>query len=307
VKPIRNSDEDWPVQRISLAAITIDPAVQQREAGTSQAIVADYAEAMRDGVAFPPIDVFRDEDGATYVANGFHRFDAHRSAHPGVEEIECRVRSGNRDDALLFACGANAQHGLRRSRSDKIKAVTTLLCSERWSGWSDREIARQCRVSHGFVAAVRQAYLDSRPDAGSREDAASASPDATDAPGVAPERRRSVKRSGRSYDMNTARIGKGRSTPPRRKKVAPKPNLNAAARKDARDDEQPLDEVARVEHAYDRFETTLRAASAPARKTFIEHRGAEIMGLARSINGGFAAASSAPATDSPADGGHDGH
>jgi ParB-like nuclease domain len=323
-----NSEAEYQLQRIPLAAITVDPEIQQRAAGTSQDIVADYAEAMRDGVAFPPVDVFGTGDGILYLANGFHRRDAQQSACPDVKDIECRVHPGNRDDALLFACGANAQHGLRRSRSDKVKAVTTLLRSERWRGWSDREIARQRRVSHRFVATVRRDYLEKFPDAGPPEDAASASadPSATDAPGIAPDRGRTVRRGGRRYRMKTARIGRGRSTPGRRKKVAPKPKLNSlawseantaervrfieavgrVALEDALDASQPLSEVARVERAYDRFKTVLRAACEPARKSFIEHRCAEIMGLARSIDGCFAAASSPPSTDSRADGGHDG-
>jgi uncharacterized ParB-like nuclease family protein len=301
---ICNSETAWQLQRIPLAAITVDPAIQQRAAGTSQDVVADYAEAMRDGVVFPPIDVFSNEDGVFYLADGFHRWKARQqSAHPDVEEIECRVHPGNRDDALLFACGANTQHGLRRSRSDKIKAVTTLLCSEQWSGWSAREVARQCGVSHRFVATVRRAHLETRPDAGPPEDAASASADssATDRPDVAPDRRRMVRRGGRRYRMNTARIGRGRSTPGRRKKVAPKPKLhslawseaNAAERvrfieaagrrslEDALDASQPLDEVARVERAFDRFERVLRSASEPARQTFLEQCRDEIMALSQ--------------------------
>ena len=134
-----------------------------------------------------PLTCSATRTAAFYLADGFHRLEAYRSAHPDAKEIECRVHPGNRDDALLFACGANTQHGLPRSRSDKMKAVTTLLCSEQWSEWSDREIARQCGVSHGFVAAVRRTHLETCPDAGSPEDAASASadPSATAAPGGA--------------------------------------------------------------------------------------------------------------------------
>jgi hypothetical protein len=298
---IGNSEAEYQLQRIPLAAITVDPEIQQRAAGTSQEIVADYAEAMRDGVAFPPIDVFRDEDGAFHLANGFHRKLAHQSAYPAVEEIECTVHPGNRDDALLFACGANAQHGLPRSRSDKIKAVTTLLCSERWSGWSDREIARQCRVSHGFVATVRRGHLEKCPDAGPSENSATASadPSLTEAPDVAPDRRRTVRRGGRRYRMNTARIGRGRSTPGRRKKVAPKPKLNslawleanaaerarfieAAGRgslEDALDASQPLDEVTKLKMTFRRFQRVLQAASEPAHQTFLEQCRDEIMAL----------------------------
>jgi ParB/Sulfiredoxin domain len=293
--------EEWQLRCIPLAAITVDPAIQQRAAGTSQDVVADYAEAMRNGAAFPPIDVFATEDGILYLADGVHRLLADQSAHPDAEDIECRVHPGSRDDALLFACSANAQHGLPRSRSDKIKAVTTILCSELWSGWSDREISRQCRVSHGFVAAVRRAHLDTRPDAGPPEDAASASadPSATEAPDVAPARRRTVRRGGRRYRMNTARIGSGRSTPGRRKKVAPNPKLNSLAwseanaaerarfietagrgsLEDALDASQPLDEVTKLKMTFRRFERAVQTASEPARQTFLEQCRDGIMAL----------------------------
>jgi hypothetical protein len=296
-------ETETEVRRIPRTAIIVDPAIQQRAAGTSQDVVADYADAMRDGLEFPPIDVFGTEDGGFYPADGFHRLEARRSAHPDAEEIECRVHPGNRDDALLFACGANTQHGLRRNRSDKTKAVATLLCSEQWSEWSDREIARQCGVSHGFVAAVRRTHLETCPDVGSPEDAASASADprATAAPGVAPDTPRTVRRGGRRYRMNTARIGRGRSTPGRRKKVAPKPKLNslawseanaaerarfieAAGRgsvEDALDASQPLDEVSRLRLSFRRFERVLRAASEPARQTFLEQRRDKIMALTK--------------------------
>ena len=144
-----NTEVEWQLY-IRLDAIRVDPAIQQRAAGTSQDVVDEYLEAMRSGAAFPPIDVFSNDDGTFHLANGFHRLEADRLAHPDANDIECKVHLGNRDDAILFACGANAQHGLPRSRPDKLRAVTTLIHSERWSGWSDREVARQCGVSHTY-------------------------------------------------------------------------------------------------------------------------------------------------------------
>ena len=161
---INDPEVEWQL-RIPLDSIRVDPAIQQRAAGTSQDVVDEYAEAMPNGAEFPPIDVFGNDDGPFHLGDGFHRLEAYGSAHPDAKDIECKVHPGDRDDALLFACSANAQHGLPRSRSDKLKAVTTLIRSERWSGWSDREIARQCAVSHTFVAAVRS-HLATFPDAG---------------------------------------------------------------------------------------------------------------------------------------------
>ena len=56
---------------------------------------------------------------------------------------------------MLFSVGANAAHGLPRTREDKRPAVLTLLGDAEWSKWSDREIARQCGVAHSFVGSLR--------------------------------------------------------------------------------------------------------------------------------------------------------
>jgi hypothetical protein len=112
------------VRRIPLAAIKLDPAIQQRVKGTSETIVGKYADAMRDGDEFPPLVVFY--DGTHYhLGDGFHRAAARQLAHPDEQEIECEVHPGDHDDALLFACGANASHGLRRTNADKKKLFSS--------------------------------------------------------------------------------------------------------------------------------------------------------------------------------------
>jgi hypothetical protein len=254
---VGNTQVEWQLC-IRLDAIRVDPAIQQRAAGTSQDVVEEYAEAMRSGAAFPPIEVFFNSgDGAFDLADGFHRLEARRLAYPDAEGIQCKIHSGDRDDALLFACGANAQHGLQRSRSDKLKAVITLIHSERWSGWSDREIARQCGVSHTYVAAVRSEHLATFPDAqeqAAATDTRPASDSASDAPTAAPVRRRTAKRGGKRYKLNTAPIGRGRS--------------------------QPQDEVAKLKRAFELFQKALDGASEPARQTFVEQCREEILAIA---------------------------
>jgi hypothetical protein len=257
---VSNSEVEWQGRRIPLDAIQVDPTVQQRAAGTSQDVVDEYGEAMRNGAAFPPIDVFSNDDATFHLANGFHRLKADQLAHPDAKDIECRVHRGDRDDALLFACGANAQHGLPRSRSDKVKAVTTLIRSERWSGWSDREIARQCGVSHTYVAEVRSEHVATLPDTGPQEQEAASDtppaddPSATEASRARTGRRRTVRRGGRRYRMDTAGIGRGRS--------------------------RPQDEVAKLKRAFERFQKALDGASEPARQTFVEQCREEIMAIA---------------------------
>jgi hypothetical protein len=221
------------LRRIPRAAIKIDPPIQQRVAGTSQEVVDDYARAMRDGDAFPPIIVFSD-DGVNYcLVDGYHRFDAYRLAHPDVQEIECEVYTGDHDDALIWACGANARHGLRRTRLDKLKAVITLLRINRCSDWSDRRVAEHCGVSHPFVAKVRREHVEKLPDTGRKDEdqarSGLAAPDVSvsESPAIPQDRRRTVMRGGKSYPMKTMRISIARATLSRPKNAEAKSLLTS--------------------------------------------------------------------------------
>jgi hypothetical protein len=137
---------------ISLEKIITSAGTQSR-AKIDESVVAEYADAMKDGAKFPPAVVFH--DGAEYfLADGFHRyFAAKKCGSPG---IFCDVREGTLRDAILFSFGANGTHGLRRTAADKRKAVMAMLEDIEWQDWSDREIARQCCVSHPFVSAIRK-------------------------------------------------------------------------------------------------------------------------------------------------------
>jgi hypothetical protein len=73
----------------------------------------------------------------------------------GTKKLDVHVEMGERRDALLFAAGANSKHGLKRTNADKRRAVLMLLTDEKWSQWSDSEIARRCAVNHHLVAEIR--------------------------------------------------------------------------------------------------------------------------------------------------------
>jgi hypothetical protein len=133
------------------------------DAGT----VSEYAEALRAGAKFPPIVVLF--DGSDYwLADGFHRLEAHRQAE--LQEIETDVHDGSRRDAVLHAAGANAEHGLRRTSEDKKRAVLTLLRDAEWQQWSDRGIAGRVKVDHKTVGKYHRELngeIPSRASAGS--------------------------------------------------------------------------------------------------------------------------------------------
>ncbi len=110
-----------------------------------------------------------------------------------IEEIDVAVQPGGLRDAILFAVGANATHGLRRTNSDKRRAVTRLLEDEEWRVWSNVEIAKRCGVSDEFVRRVRS----SLPTVGSE-----------------PEPRTFTTRHGTVARMDTARIGRAPTPAP---------------------------------------------------------------------------------------------
>jgi len=146
-------------ETVLVADVRRDGGTQPRAAMSTETI-EDYAEKLRDGAPFPPVDVYRNADGVMWLADGFHRVAAYVLA--GLDAIDANVHDGARRDAVLHSLGANAAHGLQRSPQDKRNAVERALADDEWSSWSDREIARRCSVAHSFVAKVRASMsLDS--------------------------------------------------------------------------------------------------------------------------------------------------
>lgn len=160
------------MKKINIETIRIDGGTQSRVEINTEA-VSEYAEAIKDGIEFPAVVVFN--DGADcWLADGFHRYHAHKSA--GKVSILADVRAGTVRDAVLFSLSANASHGLRRTNADKRKAVAAMLADAEWSAWSDRKIAEFCGVSVPFVSALR------RPEVAEKQQAHRAASAAKQAP-----------------------------------------------------------------------------------------------------------------------------
>lgn len=172
----------------------------RRDGGTQPRAAIDLKhvklleEQMEDGKELEPITVFYDGE-SHWLADGYHRWHAHRNQEK--EAISCVIHQGSRRGAVLYSVGANADHkpALPRSKEDKRRAVMTLLHDPEWSKWSDREIARQCKVSDRTVNRLRQSICDNDADTKLYTE-------------------RKVQRKGKTYTVNTANIGRKPSTPP---------------------------------------------------------------------------------------------
>jgi hypothetical protein len=193
--------------RIPLVGICIDGGTQSR-VSLHEPTTVEYTEFVRNGGQLPAVVVFV-EGAEVWLADGFHRFQAHRAAD--VDTILCEVHFGTRRDAVLYSAGANVSHGLRRTNEDKRCAVMMLLNDPEWSAQGIRWIARQCAVSEGFVHKLYHAD-------------ASVHGEQIEKPTA-----RTVTRNGTTYEQNTANIGKPAAAPPVQTPAAPSAAVTQAA------------------------------------------------------------------------------
>lgn len=193
--PVEELPEQGLLISLNINSIRIDGGTQPR-VQLDGATVAQYRDAiLHQGAKFPPVVVFFDGTNH-WLADGFHRLFAHQMLAENeavssmldklgqdVEHIDALSYRGTQRDAVLFSVGANAKHGLPRKPEDKRQAIATLVrdvqpgCSatlhycrtkrreeQCWNAWSDREIARQCDVSHHTVADERRIFMSESQD-----------------------------------------------------------------------------------------------------------------------------------------------
>jgi len=136
---------------LELGDIIVDMEIQQRADGIDGDLINEYAELIESGVEFPRVRVF-ELAGEYILARGFHRYFAHAKSER--VSIKAEVCKGSRDDAIVDACGANTDHGARRTNADKRKAVRTLnaMFPKRSARW----IAEKAGVSGAFVDNFRK-------------------------------------------------------------------------------------------------------------------------------------------------------
>jgi hypothetical protein len=137
--------------KLNLDQIRIDGDTQARIALDS-AQVASYAECLREGDKFPPVVVFH--DGSHYwLADGFHRYHAHRQAE--LPDIEVEVAPGTVDEAQIYSFGANSKRGLSTTHEDNRAIIKRMFEHPISKGWTNAQIARHVGVSKMTVGRIK--------------------------------------------------------------------------------------------------------------------------------------------------------
>lgn len=140
------------MERIRIETIRLDGGTQPRGRLRQQQIKA-YADDMRAGMTFPPVEVVYDGKDH-WLWDGFHRVHACRLL--SLEEIDANVTAGTQADAQWLSYSANTAHGLQRTNEDKRRAVLAALGHPRGASASDREIAQHVGVHFETVAKYRK-------------------------------------------------------------------------------------------------------------------------------------------------------
>jgi len=159
---------------LALERLTVDERIQVRVGGLDEEAVETYTNVLLEGGQFEdPIVVFReDEEGPYWLADGFHRYAAHRRAHEhALQDPErdagqylmarCEVRYGGYDEAFAYSEEANLTHGLRLSNEDKYNIFRRRV--ERGHAWlqtSDNAIAQELGVTRMTIGRWRRKLAD---------------------------------------------------------------------------------------------------------------------------------------------------
>jgi hypothetical protein len=146
------------MKKLKLESICIDGGTQCRIV-IDQPTVYSYAEHMKEGSEFPPLEtVF---DGSTHwLTDGFHRWHAYKII--GIKEIDVIYKPGTKEEAILAALKANAKHGKTLTNEDKRNKITMALLIPGYTEKSNYEIAKLCELSKSFVASVRDPKVKER-------------------------------------------------------------------------------------------------------------------------------------------------
>lgn len=134
---------------VVLSELVLDPELQPRETLRKEK-VEEYAQRMKDGACFPPIQCGRlkGEGRTLYLLDGFHRVEAIKSLGtlitPGtVEEYETR------GEMFEYAFRANNIHGINLTEEEVRDGIIRII--KMHPEESLRKLAERCGCSHTTI------------------------------------------------------------------------------------------------------------------------------------------------------------
>ncbi len=139
-------------ESLPITDIVVDENLQCRTK-KNQAAINEYSGRFREHVALPPVVIFRDSHGTNLLADGFHRVCG--AVQAKLTALQADVYQGSWHDALIYAAGANAGHGVRRSRMDVECTIRKLLADPDCWTWTDRRLASCAVCDHKTIKRVR--------------------------------------------------------------------------------------------------------------------------------------------------------
>lgn len=136
--------EGAPERELSPGEVVLDEEFYPRSEIDSE-LVEDYASLMRDGTWFKPVTLCR-LNGRLYVADGWHRVEAAKSAR--LAKIRARiVEASSRLEVYALACLLNSDHGKRLTPEERRGAARRLYEELRKRGVEDCkavEVVAEC-------------------------------------------------------------------------------------------------------------------------------------------------------------------
>lgn len=138
------------IQLIELDKIKIDGGTQHRK--VDDKVRDEYAELIREGVDFPPVEVVY--DGKHYwLWDGFHRYNAHIAAE--ADCIMAHITEGKKRDAIWLSFGANKDHGVRRKAKDVRGIIAKIMDDPEWNKMNDSQISDLVGITERHVRRIR--------------------------------------------------------------------------------------------------------------------------------------------------------
>lgn len=127
--------------------------------GTDKECIEQYAEAMKEGAKFPPLECIEltkkhgeIKSGSIVLVSGFQRYYA--AIHAGIDNFDCEVRQGTWEDARKRAFIANATHGKKRTVKDLHRVLTEI--HKDYPNLKQSDVAKLAGCTQQTVANFRQ-------------------------------------------------------------------------------------------------------------------------------------------------------